>query len=63
MECAQVNITGGTGARTPASVSLPGAYQVCFTLLLLNIYDQTREHSYEEKVKEVVARESNGERV
>jgi hypothetical protein len=29
MECAQINITGGTGAKSPATVSLPGAYKVC----------------------------------
>jgi hypothetical protein len=28
MECAQINITGGTGAKSPATVSLPGAYKV-----------------------------------
>ena len=28
MECAQINVTGGTGTKTPATVSLPGAYKV-----------------------------------
>ena len=28
MECAQINISGGSGSKTPATVSLPGAYAV-----------------------------------
>jgi hypothetical protein len=28
MKCAQINVTGGTGTKTPATVSLPGAYKV-----------------------------------
>lgn len=28
MECAQITVTGGTGAKTPATVSIPGAYTV-----------------------------------
>lgn len=28
MECAQINVTGGTGASTPETVALPGAYSV-----------------------------------
>ena len=28
MECAQINVTGGTGSVSPATVSLPGAYTV-----------------------------------
>ena len=28
MECAQINIVGGTGAKTPSTVSFPGAYKV-----------------------------------
>lgn len=27
MECAQITVTGGTSAKTPATVSLPGAYK------------------------------------
>lgn len=34
MECAQINVTGGTGTVTPATVSLPGAYKVCSSVLL-----------------------------
>jgi len=28
MECAQINVVGGTGAKTPSTVSFPGAYSV-----------------------------------
>ena len=28
MECAQINVVGGTGAKTPSPVSFPGAYSV-----------------------------------
>ena len=27
MECAQLQITGGSGTKTPATVSFPGAYK------------------------------------
>jgi hypothetical protein len=27
MECAQINIAGGSGSASPATVSFPGAYQ------------------------------------
>ena len=27
MECAQLNIVGGSGAKSPATVSFPGAYK------------------------------------
>jgi hypothetical protein len=28
MECAQINVVGGTGTANPATVSFPGAYKV-----------------------------------
>ena len=28
MECAQINVTGGSGAKSPATVSIPGTYSV-----------------------------------
>ena len=37
MECAQLNIVGGSGAKTPSTVSFPGAYSVCSPLCVLNI--------------------------
>jgi len=38
MECAQINISGGTGAKTPTTVSLPGAYKASDPGILINIY-------------------------
>jgi len=38
MECAQLNIVGGTGAKTPATVSFPGAYQPTDPGITLSIY-------------------------
>lgn len=38
MECAQINVTGGTGAKSPATVSLPGAYSASDPGILINIY-------------------------
>jgi len=38
MECAQINVSGGTGAKTPATVSLPGAYSATDPGILINIY-------------------------
>ena len=38
MECAQINVTGGSGAKTPATVSLPGAYKATDPGILINIY-------------------------
>lgn len=29
MECAQINVVGGSGAKSPSTVSFPGAYAVC----------------------------------
>jgi len=38
MECAQINVVGGTGAKSPATVSLPGAYSASDPGILINIY-------------------------
>ncbi|KAE8452901.1 hypothetical protein EG329_013173 [Mollisiaceae sp. DMI_Dod_QoI] len=38
MECAQLNITGGTGTANPTTVSLPGAYKATDPGILINIY-------------------------
>jgi len=38
MECAQINVTGGTGKETPTTVSLPGAYSATDPGILINIY-------------------------
>jgi len=39
MECAQINVSGGSGSKTPASVSLPGAYSATDPGILINIYE------------------------
>ncbi|KAI0693480.1 glycoside hydrolase family 61 protein [Cytidiella melzeri] len=41
MECAQLSITGGTGAKTPATVSFPGAYHGTDPGITINIYYPT----------------------
>ncbi|OBT52582.1 hypothetical protein VE04_07247 [Pseudogymnoascus sp. 24MN13] len=38
MECAQINVTGGTGSVSPATVSLPGAYKSTDPGILFNLY-------------------------
>jgi lytic cellulose monooxygenase (C1-hydroxylating) len=38
MECAQINVSGGSGAKTPATVSLPSAYSASAPGILINIY-------------------------
>ncbi|KAF8863021.1 glycoside hydrolase family 61 protein [Acephala macrosclerotiorum] len=38
MECAQINVSGGTGTGTPSTVSLPSAYSGTDPGILINIY-------------------------
>ncbi|KAK3370459.1 glycoside hydrolase family 61 protein [Podospora didyma] len=38
MECAQINVVGGTGAKTPSTVSFPGAYAGTDPGVKLSIY-------------------------
>ncbi|CZS97724.1 related to endoglucanase B [Rhynchosporium agropyri] len=38
MECAQINVSGGTASSKPATVSLPGAYSPTDPGILINIY-------------------------
>ncbi|KAF2009342.1 lytic polysaccharide monooxygenase [Aaosphaeria arxii CBS 175.79] len=38
MECAQINIQGGSASKTPSSVSLPGAYSASDSGILFNLY-------------------------
>ncbi|TAQ90888.1 hypothetical protein B7494_g788 [Chlorociboria aeruginascens] len=38
MECAQINISGGTGAKSPATVSIPGTYSATDPGILIDIY-------------------------
>ncbi len=44
MECAQINVTGGTGAKTPATVSLPGAYKANDPGILVSIYGNLKSY-------------------
>ena len=41
MECAQIQITGGTGTKTPSTVSFPGAYHGTDPGIKLSIYYPT----------------------
>ncbi|KAH8687693.1 family 61 glycosyl hydrolase [Tricladium varicosporioides] len=45
MECAQINITGGTGSKTPATVSLPGAYKATDPGIMLDIYQGLKSYT------------------
>ncbi|RFU34529.1 lytic polysaccharide monooxygenase, partial [Scytalidium lignicola] len=38
MECAQINVTGGSASASPATVSFPGAYSATDPGILINIY-------------------------
>lgn len=38
MECAQINVTGGSGSVSPATVSFPGAYSASDPGILFNLY-------------------------
>ncbi|KAL2152264.1 hypothetical protein VTH82DRAFT_5448 [Thermothelomyces myriococcoides] len=38
MECAQINVVGGTGTKTPSTVSFPGAYSGNDPGVKINIY-------------------------
>ncbi|KAK0106121.1 hypothetical protein ONS95_004623 [Cadophora gregata] len=38
MECAQINVSGGSGTASPATVSLPGAYSANDPGILVSIY-------------------------
>jgi cellulase len=38
MECGQINVTGGSGSRSPATVSFPGAYRSSDPGITVNIY-------------------------
>ncbi|KAK3366219.1 glycoside hydrolase family 61 protein [Lasiosphaeria ovina] len=38
MECAQINVVGGTGTKTPATVSFPGAYSGTDPGVKISIY-------------------------
>ncbi|KAK2743714.1 hypothetical protein FQN55_007117 [Onygenales sp. PD_40] len=44
MECAQIEITGGSGGASPATVSLPGAYSADDPGILINIYQELESY-------------------
>ncbi|KAJ9138431.1 Carbohydrate-binding module family 1 protein [Pleurostoma richardsiae] len=46
MECAQINITGGTGAASPTTYSIPGIYKATDPGILINIYSMTPASTY-----------------
>ncbi|GAW24398.1 hypothetical protein ANO14919_139820 [Xylariales sp. No.14919] len=46
MECAQINISGGTAKVSPATYSIPGIYKQNDPGLLVNIYQMTSSSSY-----------------
>ncbi|KAL1875958.1 hypothetical protein VTK73DRAFT_9669 [Phialemonium thermophilum] len=46
MECAQINITGGSGSVTPTTYSIPGIYKANDPGLLINIYSMTPSSTY-----------------
>ena len=45
MECAQINVTGGSASKTPATVSFPGAYKQNDPGVLVNIYSGLKSYS------------------
>jgi len=45
MECAQINVTGGSGAKSPATVSLPGAYKSSDPGITINIYSNPTSYT------------------
>ena len=47
MECAQINIVGGTGTSVPAKTySIPGIYKANDPGILVNIYSMTTSSKY-----------------
>ncbi len=46
MECAQINVVGGTGSSSPTTYSIPGIYKANDPGLLINIYSMTTSSNY-----------------
>jgi Auxiliary Activity family 9 (formerly GH61) len=46
IECAQINVTGGTGSASPTTYSIPGIYKATDPGLLINIYQMTSSSIY-----------------
>lgn len=45
MECAQINIQGASASKTPATVSLPGAYSANDKGILYNLYSGQKTYT------------------
>ncbi|KAJ8060677.1 hypothetical protein OCU04_010984 [Sclerotinia nivalis] len=45
MECAQINVSGGTGTSSPSTVSFPGAYAQNDPGILINIYQSLSSYA------------------
>ncbi|KAF2877165.1 glycosyl hydrolase family 61-domain-containing protein [Massariosphaeria phaeospora] len=45
MECAQLNVVGGSASATPPSVSLPGAYKADDAGILYNLYGGSKTYT------------------
>ena len=46
MECAQINLTGGSGMASPTTYSIPGIYKATDPGILINIYSMTPASTY-----------------
>ncbi|KAI2603066.1 lytic polysaccharide monooxygenase [Hypoxylon fragiforme] len=46
MECAQINISGGSASKTPTVYSLPGIYKQNDPGILINIYSMNKDSKY-----------------
>jgi cellulase len=46
MECAQINVVGGTGTAKPQTYSIPGIYKANDPGILINIYSMSPSSQY-----------------
>lgn len=46
MECAQINVVGGSGTASPQTYSIPGIYKANDPGILINIYSMTTSSKY-----------------
>lgn len=46
MECAQINVVGGSGTASPQTYSIPGIYKATDPGILINIYSMTPSSQY-----------------
>ncbi|KAK3319892.1 glycosyl hydrolase family 61-domain-containing protein [Cercophora scortea] len=46
MECAQINVVGGSGTASPSTYSIPGIYKATDPGILINIYSMTTSSTY-----------------